>query len=244
MYTASGSPVKQEIVLDQYADLVKKIAHQIKTKLPASVDVNDLIQAGMIGLMDAASRYKNDQGAQFTTYATLRIHGAIMDELRSTDWMPRSVRKKMRDIERAVQRLEQKFGRAPTESEIALSLKITLADLHEILNDCSGHQLIYFEDFQENENGQHFLDRHIQDEMNDPLNILLSDGFKTDLKRSIENLPEREQLLMSLYYEQNLNLKEIGAILSISESRVSQIHTQSIARIRASLKEKLWTGQA
>ena len=244
MYNAAGKKEKIEKVLVQYTDLVRKIAHQIKAKLPANVEIDDLIQAGMIGLLDAGSRFKDDQGAQFATYASQRIRGAIMDELRSSDWMPRSIRKKMREVENAMTFLEQRLGRTPQDSEVAARLNMTLSEYQSVLSDCGGHRLVYFEDFNRDEEGDHFLDLHIQDNTGDALKILMSSQFKANLLTAIENLPEREKILMSLYYEQDLNLKEIGAVMNVTESRVSQLHSQAIARLRGSLKEELWTGQA
>ncbi|MEA9599107.1 MULTISPECIES: RNA polymerase sigma factor FliA [Polynucleobacter] len=244
MYKADGKTDQKETLVHQYADLVKKMAYQIKAKLPASVEADDLIQAGMMGLLDAAGKYQDNQGAQFKTYATQRIHGAIMDELRNADWLPRNVRKQMRDVEKAIASLQQSLGRAPSESEVAKKLKLDIADYFQMLTDCSGHQLIYFEDVHKGEEEDHFLDRFIQNNKSDVINGLLSKDFKEALKQSIDALPEREKMLMGLYYEQELNLKEIGAVMSVTESRVSQMHSQAVARIRATLKEKLWTGPA
>ena len=154
MYTTTGKIDQKEDLIKQYADLVKRMAHQIKAKLPANVEVDDLIQAGMIGLLDAAGRYQENQGAQFKTYASQRIHGSMMDELRSADWLPRGIRKQMRDVEKAIHGLQQRLGRAPTESEVAMQLKISISDYHQLLTECGGHQLIYFEDFQKTFSGK------------------------------------------------------------------------------------------
>jgi RNA polymerase sigma factor for flagellar operon FliA len=243
MYNASGQADNKEQLVRQYADLVRKIAYQIKAKLPANIEVDDLIQTGMIGLLDAAQKYKENPGAQFTTYASQRIHGAIMDELRSSDWLPRSVRKQMREIETAIQFLEQRSGRAPTESEVANKLGISLSNYHASLNDGAGHKLVYFEDFQKEEGSEHFLDQHVRSQEGDAIRLLMSSEFKENLKNAIDNLPEREKILMSLYYEQDLNLKEIGAVMNVTESRVSQLHSQAVARLRAKLKDDSWTGQ-
>ena len=190
MYTTTGKIDQKEDLIKQYADLVKRMAHQIKAKLPANVEVDDLIQAGMIGLLDAAGRYQENQGAQFKTYASQRIHGAIMDELRSADWLPRSVRKQMRDVEKAIHFLEQRLGRAPTEAEVAKKMKLDISDYYQMLTDCSGHRLIYFEDFQETGDADHFLDRHLLDKDTDVIQQLLSAGFKDALVAAIESLPE------------------------------------------------------
>ncbi|MDR5172567.1 RNA polymerase sigma factor FliA [Methylobacillus sp. Pita2] len=244
MYTLHGKTSPKEELLKQHASLVKKIAYQLKAKLPASVDIDDLIQAGMMGLLDATNRYEDNHGAQFETYAAQRIRGSMIDELRRADWLPRSVRKNMRDVETAVHLLEQKLGRPPTEGEIARELNLSMDDFQEMLDDCSGHQLIYYEDFSEQDSGDHFLDRYQSDDSGDPLRALLSTDFREALIDAIDSLPEREKILMGLYYEQEMNLKEIGAIMSVSESRVCQLHTQAVARLRTNLKEKLWTGAA
>jgi RNA polymerase sigma factor FliA len=224
--------------------LVKKMAYQLKAKLPSCVELDDLVQAGMIGLMDAIQRYEDNHGAQFETYASQRVRGAMLDELRGADWLPRGIRKNMRDIEVAVQQLEQKFGRPPTESEIAKHMNFTLDDYYDVLSDCQGHQLIYYEDFQDDDGGEHFLDRYVDDDTSDPVKSLLESDFREALIDSIDHLPEREKMLMGLYYEQELNLKEIGAIMSVSESRVCQLHSQAVARLRASMRDKSWTGVA
>lgn len=242
MYTISGKTDKNAL-LGAHTPLVKRLAHQMRAKLPPSVEVDDLIQAGMIGLLDAINRYEETHGAQFETYAAQRIRGAMLDELRSRDWMPRNVRQNMRKIEVAINVLQQRHGRSPSETEIATELKISLAEYQEMLSEGGGHQLIYYEDFHEADDSENFLDRYAVDESGDPLRSLLNDAFRTAVVKAIEALPEREKLVMGLYYEQELNLKEIGAVLSVSESRVCQLHSQAISRLRAILKEQSWTGQ-
>jgi RNA polymerase sigma factor for flagellar operon FliA len=243
MYTPAGKSDKDHLV-GEHAPLVKKLAHQMKAKLPPSVEVDDLIQAGMMGLLDAVNRYEETHGAQFETYAVQRIRGAMLDELRSSDWMPRSMRQNMRKIEVAMNILQQRLGRPPNESEVAGQLKLSLADYQDLLTEGGGHQLVYYEDFHEGEDNEHFLDRYCTDETSDPLKSLMNTGFRTAVIAAIEALPEREKLLMGLYYEQEMNLKEIGAVMGVTESRVSQLHSQAISRMRGSLKEKAWTGVA
>ncbi len=243
MYTAEGKSDRDHLV-NQHAPLVKKLVHQMKAKLPPSVEVDDLIQAGMIGLLDAVSRYEETHGAQFETYAVQRIRGAMLDELRSSDWMPRSMRQNMRKIEVAMNNLQQKLGRPPNESEVAKQLKLSLADYQDLLSDGGGHQLVYYEDFHDSEDNEHFLDRYCTDKSPDPLQNLMNTGFRSAVIAAIEALPEREKILMSLYYEQEMNLKEIGAVMGVTESRVSQLHSQAIARMRANLREQAWTGVA
>ena len=243
MYTAHGKSDKNELLKD-HAPLVKKLAHQMKAKLPPSVEVDDLIQAGMIGLLDAVNRYEETHGAQFETYAVQRIRGAMLDELRSSDWMPRSMRQNMRKIEVAMNQLQQRLGRSPTESEVARQLKLSLSEYQDLLTDGGGHQLVYYEDFHDGDGNEHFLDRYCTDESNDPLKALMNTGFRQAVIDAILALPDREKILMGLYYEQEMNLKEIGAVMGVSESRVCQLHSQAIARMRATLREKSWTGVA
>lgn len=242
MYTNSGkSDINQ--LLEQHAPRVKKMAYLLKARLPASVEVDDLIQAGMIGLLDALGRYENNQGAQFETYAVQRIRGAMLDELRSGDWLPRSMRQDMRKIEAAIATLQQKLSRVPTEAEIAKQLKLSLEQYQEMLTEGGGAQLLYYEDFHAEEGGnEHFLDRYCADLTSDPLQSLMNAGFRQAVIDAIKALPDREKTLMGLYYEQEMCLKEIGAVMGVSESRVCQLHAQAISRMRAFLKEQAWTG--
>ena len=242
MYTVKGKADKDHL-LTEHMPLVKRLAHHMKAKLPPSVEVDDLIQAGMIGLLDAITRYEETHGAQFETYAVLRIRGAMLDELRNSDWLPRSMRQNMRKIEAAMSALQQKLGHAPTESEVAKSLKLSLADYQDMLSDGGGHQLVYYEDFHDSEGNDSFLDRYAVDDA-DPLRSLMDGDFRQAVIDAIDALPPREKILMGLYYEEELNLKEIGAVMGVSESRVSQLHTQAVARLRATLREQAWTGPA
>ena len=234
MYTASGLSDKDEC-LKEYAPLVKRIAHHMMVKLPNSVEVDDLVQAGMIGLLDAAGRYDEFRGAQFETYAAQRIRGAMLDELRGSDWLPRSMRRDMRRIEAAIHRLQQQLGRTPLESEIAKELEVTLPEYQQMLQEARGAQLIYYEDFHDEDN-EDFFDRHNFDNDSNPLALLQDGRFKAALIKAIDQLPERERLMMSLHYEQDLNLREIGEVMEVSESRVCQLHSQAVARLRSSLK--------
>jgi RNA polymerase sigma factor for flagellar operon FliA len=201
------------------------------------VEIDDLIQVGMIGLNDALSRFDTGQGVQFETFATQRIRGAMLDELRGADWMSRSNRKQQRSIEAAVHRLEQKLGRAPLESEIAKEMGISLSDYQELLGKVRGTQLVYLEDMSGDDGDQDYLDRHVADKEADPLSQLNDHRLREALVAAIKTLPEREQYVMSMYYEQDMNLKEIAAVLGVTESRVCQLHSQSIARLRVKLRE-------
>ncbi|WP_394790098.1 RNA polymerase sigma factor FliA [Rhodoferax sp.] len=236
MYTAKGH-LDREHMIRQYVPLVRRLAHHMIAKLPPNIELDDLIQVGMIGLSEALTRYEVAQGVQFETFATQRIRGAMIDELREGDWMSRGSRKSQKEIERAVQRLEQKLGRSPIESEIAAELELSLADYQDLLNKVRGTQLVYLEDMTGGtEEGSSFLDRHVADENADPIHLLRDHRLRESLVEAIKTLPEREQYIMSMYYENDLNLKEIAAVLDITESRVCQLHSQSIARLRAKMR--------
>lgn len=234
MYTANGLSDKEQC-LREYAPMVKRMAHHMMAKLPSSVDVDDMIQAGMMGLLDAASRYDELRGAQFETYAAQRIRGAMLDELRGADWLPRSLRRDMRRIEAAIHQLQQKLGRPPLESEIARQLGVTLEQYQQMLQDARGAQLFYYEDFH-GDDDEDFFDRHEVEGVHDPVAILQDGRFRAALIKAIDTLPEREKLMMALLYEQDLNLREIGEVMGVSESRVCQLHSQAVARLRSKLK--------
>ena len=235
MYTPNGTTDKSAMV-SQHMGMVKKIAGVMKSRLPASVELDDLIQAGTIGLWEAAKTYDTSHNATFETYANQRVRGAMLDELRGSDWAPRSLRSNMRNVEAAISKTAQRLGREPKESEVAVALGMPMEEYQAILDDCAGHQIVYLEDLAGGDEGSAFLDRHKVGEEADPLSLMLSDGFRAELIQAIESLPERERMVMALYYEQELNLKEIGAVLGVTEARVSQIHTQAVARIRAKLR--------
>ena len=236
MYTAKGR-LDNSSLIKQYSPLVRRLAHQMIAKLPANIEIDDLIQVGLIGLTDALSRFDIGQGVQFETFATQRIRGAMLDELRGGDWMSRGTRRQQRTIEAAVHKLEQKLGRAPVESEIAAEMGITLLDYQELLGKVRGTQLVYLEDMSGDEGDDDFLDRHVADDSNSPVALLQDHRMRQALVAAIKNLPEREQFVMSMYYEQDMNLKEIAAVLKVTESRVCQLHSQSIARLRVKLRD-------
>jgi RNA polymerase sigma factor for flagellar operon FliA len=234
MYTALGISDKEQC-LKEFAPLVKRIAHFMMLKLPNSVQVDDLIQAGMIGLLDAAGRYDELRGAQFETYASQRIRGAMLDELRGADWLPRSMRSDMRRIEQAISRTQQRVGRSPAESEIAAELGIGLQEYQQLLQESRGAQLVYYEDFH-NADGEDFFERFETDGKSNPMEVLKDGRFRDALIKAIENLPEREKMLMGMHYEQDMNLREIGEVLGVGESRVCQLHSQAVARLRSMLE--------
>jgi RNA polymerase sigma factor for flagellar operon FliA len=236
MYTAKGQ-LDRNALIRQYQPLVRKLAHHMMAKLPANVQVDDLIQVGLIGLSEALTRFEATQGVQFETFATQRIRGAMIDELRENDWVSRGTRKSQKDIEEAMRRLEHRLGRSPLESEIAADLGMSLSDYQSLLSKVRGTQLVYLEDMSRNPDDEdNFLDRHMGDADADPINLLRDHRLREALVAAIKNLPEREQFIMSMYYEQDMNLKEIAAVLDVTESRVCQLHSQSIARLRAKMR--------
>jgi RNA polymerase sigma factor FliA len=236
MYTAKGQ-LDVNTMLKQYSPLVRRLAHQMIAKLPANVEIDDLIQVGMIGLTDALSRFDPGQGVQFETFATQRIRGAMLDELRGNDYLSRGTRKQQRSIEAAVHRLQQSLGRAPAESEIAREMGVSLVEYQELLGKVRGTQLVYLEDMAGDDGDADYLDRHVADDAMNPLAQLQDHRMRGALVEAIKHLPEREQYVMSMYYEHDMNLKEIAAVLKVTESRVCQLHSQSIARLRVKLRE-------
>jgi len=236
VYDARGTLQRQQDYVKQYAPLVRRIAHQMIAKLPANVELDDMIQAGMIGLMDAVNRFEESQGTQFEVYAASRIRGSMLDELRASDWLPRSARKSQRDIENAIHRLEQRLQRAPHETEIAGELNLSVPEYREFLGEARGAQLVYFDDLGGHSEDEDYLERHVAATGAEPLEMLRDKRFRGALVAAIEELPEREKLLMSMYYEQDMNLREIGAVMGVTESRVCQLHSQAVSRLRAKLK--------
>ena len=236
MYTAKGQ-LDVDTMLKHYSPLVRRLAHQMIAKLPANVELDDLIQVGMIGLTDALSRFDVAQGVQFETFATQRIRGAMLDELRGNDYLSRGTRKQQRSIESAVHKLQQRLGRAPAESEIAREMGVSLLEYQELLGKVRGTQLVYLEDMSGDDGDNDFLDRHVADDAMNPLAQLQDHRMREALIEAIKHLPEREQYVMSMYYEHDMNLKEIAAVLKVTESRICQLHSQSIARLRVKLRE-------
>ena len=236
MYTAKGQ-LDRDALFRQHLPLVRRIAHHMIAKLPPNVELDDLVQVGMIGLTDALSRYEAAQGVQFETFASQRIRGAMLDELRDGDWMSRGARKSQKEIEQALHRVEQRLGRSPMESEIAAELGMDLADYQALLGKVRGTQLVYLEDMGGGEEGEEgFLDRHVADEGADPMAVLRDQRLRASLVAAIKQLPEREQHIMGMYYEHDMNLKEIAAVLGVTESRVCQLHSQAIARLRTKMR--------
>jgi RNA polymerase sigma factor for flagellar operon FliA len=218
----------------ELAPLVRRLAAQVAAGLPASVELGDLVQTGMMGLLDAARRYKSTLGAKFETYAVQRIRGSMLDGLRQSDWAPRTARASRRRIERMISQLQQRNGRAPQETEVAEALGMDLTGYQRCLGECYRHDIVSYEDLG-TEEGDTFLAHYSAGAQGDPLNMLEDRKLRDALVKAIEDLPEREKVVMSLYYEQELGFGEIGEVLGVSESRVCQLHRHSIVTLRARL---------
>ncbi len=234
-YNASGL-VSPDTLARQYAPLVKRIAHHMIARLPASVQLDDLVQAGMMGLLDASSRFDETQGIQFETFAAQRIRGAMLDELRDSDWLPRSARKAQRDIDTATQKVQQRERRAATESEVARELNIALPAYQQMLTDARGSQLVHIDELS-GDDEESFFERNLPDVREEPSSRLADKRFRAALVAQIGSLPEREKLMMGLYYEEELNFREIADVLGVTESRVCQMHSQAVSRLRVGLKD-------
>lgn len=208
--------------------LVKRIAYHLASRLPASVQVDDLIQAGLIGLMEAAGHYDPSQGASFETYAGIRIRGAMLDEIRRYDWVPRSVHRKARAVAEAMRGIEQAQGRDAEDAEVAKAMGVSLDEYHQILQDAAGCRLFSID----GEEGESIHDT-LSDDRPGPETVLAESDARREMAAAIGGLPERERLVLALYYDEELNLREIGQVLGVSESRVCQIHSQALLRLKA-----------
>ena len=224
-------------IIEQYAPLVKFIAQKIAVRLPANVELDDLLSAGVIGLMDAIDKYDPSRDNKFKTYAEFRIRGSILDELRSQDWIPRSMREKAKFVEKAINKVEQRNGRTASEEDIAQEVKMELGEFRDLLNQCKSISLISLDDTGSFATGERksLLSVLEAGPENNPLDQLTQRELKDQLSKFIEELPEKQRLVLSLYYFEELNLKEIGQVLEVTESRVSQLHTQAVLRLRAKL---------
>ena len=223
--------VKDELI-EAHRPLVKRIANHLAARMPASVQIDDLVQSGMIGLLEAAKKYDAEKGASFETFAGIRIRGAMLDEIRKGDWGPRSVYRNSRRISEAVQSVEAKLGRDARDVEVAAELNVKIDDYYTILSDLRGCRLFSFEELFDSEESR------MQARSGDqgPQADIQEEKFKTALIDAIDKLPEREKLVLMLYYDEEMNLKEIGKVLGVSESRVSQIHSQAAVRLRSRLQ--------
>lgn len=233
MYPVQNTKEDLDIFLKQQAPLVKRIAYHLMGRLPSSVMVDDLIQAGMMGLLEARKQYDPSQGASFETYASIRVRGAMLDELRRSDWAPKSVHRKSRDIMEAVREIENRTGRDARDDEIARHLGISLDEYHKILQDACTSRIFSLEDLSmEGSSG----DETLADGSATPFEEVQSQDMKRYLAKALDSLPEREKLVIVLYYQTELNLREIGAVLDVTESRVSQLMSQALMRLKSRLQ--------
>jgi RNA polymerase sigma factor for flagellar operon FliA len=227
----------RETIIRTYVPLVKFVAHRISARLPSHVELDDLIHSGILGLMDAIEKFEPARGIKFKTYAELRIKGAILDGLRDLDWVPRSLRRKKKDIENAYHLLEQQMGRAATDEEVAVHLGLTLEDLHKSLDDLKGVTIGSFVEGGEDGDGESLISFIPDPDADDPQMTFQNRELRNILKDAVDLLPKKERFVVQLYYFDELTMKEIGTLLNITESRVSQLHTKSMLRLRGRLLE-------
>lgn len=225
-----------DTLVNRHAPLVKRIAYHLMNRLPPNVQADDLIQAGMIGLLEASRNYDPSQGASFETYAGIRIRGAMLDEIRRSDWTPRSVHRKARMVADAMRSIENEHGRDARDVEVAEVLDMNLVQYHRILQDAAGCRIFSIEELQAV--GELPYDGN-EGEASGLFDGMQRDAFKKALAEAIAGLPERERLVIALYYDEEMNLREIGQVLGVSESRVCQIHSQATLRLRARLADWL-----
>ena len=229
----------REEVIIQYSPMIKYVANRIAMRLPPHIEVDDLISVGVLGLMDAITKYDSSRGAKFKTYAEFRVRGAILDELRSMDWVPRSIRQKASQVDKVVQGLQAKLRRTPEDEEVAQEMGLSLDQFHETLNETKSIPIFSLEDLgiaKESGDQQSLLDCLAGKADADPQTQIRLVELKEIIAKAIDALPEKERLMVSLYYYEELTMKEIGAVLDITESRVSQIHSKAVYRLRTKLK--------
>lgn len=236
---------QKDQLIQEYAPLIKFIAQKIAVRLPSNIELDDLISAGVIGLMDAIDKYDPSRDNKFKTYAEFRIRGAILDELRAQDWVPRSIRDKAKLLDKTVVQLEAELGRTATDEEVAAALKINIDEFHDLVNQVRPVSLLSIDDAQtfSNTDKKSILNLLEGSRLNNPYNQLNIKTIKDIVAKAIEDLPERQRLVLSLYYFEDLNLKEIGQVLRVTESRVSQLHAQAVQRLRAKLAASLGVGE-
>ncbi|MEX0799417.1 MAG: FliA/WhiG family RNA polymerase sigma factor [Bacteriovoracaceae bacterium] len=237
-YRCVMDPQVKDQVIVEYAPLVKFIAQKIASRLPSNIELDDLISCGVIGLMDAIQKFDPTRDNKFKTYAEFRIRGAILDELRSQDWVPRSVREKSKQLEKAYAKLEREFGRPANDDEMCKELECSLEDFHDMVNKSKSVSLLNIDDSASFNRGDKKLMMGLLEHRrsSNPFSAVNYKSAQNIIKEGIKALPEKQRLVLSLYYFEDLNLKEIGQVLDVTESRVSQLHTQAILKLKAKLK--------
>lgn len=239
------NPKQKDELIKEYAPLIRFIAQKIAVRLPSNIELDDLISAGVIGLMDAIDKYDPSRDNKFKTYAEFRVRGAILDELRAQDWVPRSIRDKAKLLDRTVVSLESELGRSPTDEEIAEALNISMDEFYSLVNQVRPISLLSIDEQQtfSSVDKKSILNLLETSKMANPFNQLNVKAIKDIVAQAIEGLPERQRLVLSLYYYEDLNLKEIGQVLRVTESRVSQLHAQAVQRLRAKLQSTINAGE-
>ena len=236
-YVIGGQELTREEIVHKYLHLVKYVAGRISINLPPNVEINDLINDGILGLIDAIEKYDDARGVKFETYAITRINGAILDALRALDWVPRAVRQRARELERVYQSLEVQLGRAATEDEVASAMGLSVKELDVLMQRVRGTSVLSLEEFLPNEKGYEIpLVDTLKDGDNDVTIAVESREIKASLIKAVDELPPQERTVISLYYFDGLTLKEIKSALNVSESRVSQIHAQAVIHLRTKLR--------
>jgi len=231
--TVYQQQIDKNQLVERHAPLVKRIAHHLMARLPANVLIDDLIQSGMIGLLEAARNFDGTKGASFETFAGIRIRGAMLDEIRKGDWTPRSVHKNSRAITEAINRVEKATGRDARDTEVAEVMNVSVQEYHQMLNEVNAGKLVGIEDLGVSED---VLTNEESKGADRPFEEMMQGSFQKALARAITTLPEREAIVLSLYYDEELNLREIGEVLEVSESRVSQIHSQAMLKLKAKMQ--------
>jgi RNA polymerase sigma factor for flagellar operon FliA len=226
---------QREALIAETLPLIKHIAHRVAARLPSNIELQDLINAGVLGLLDAIDKFEPERNVKFKTYAEVRIRGAILDSLRNLDWAPRSLRKKSRDLERTYADLNQKLGRPATDEEMSEAMGEDLDNFYALVDQLHGLTIGSFENLSDGEDSDSYLNYYPDDGSNDPYMKFASTELTRLLVDAIEELPEKERLVLSLYYYEEFTMKDIGALLGVNESRVSQLHTKAMLRLRGKL---------
>ncbi len=228
---------ERDALITETLPLIKHIAHRVATRLPNNIEMRDLINAGVIGLLDAIDKFEPERNVKFKTYAEVRIRGAILDSLRNLDWAPRSLRKKSKDLEKIYSDLSQKLGRPATEEEVSEAMGEDLEDFHALVDQLHGLTIGSFENLSDSEDSDNYINYYPDDGTNDPYTKFEANELTALLAEAIEELPEKERLVLSLYYYEEFTMKEIGSLLGVNESRVSQLHTKATLRLRGKLSK-------
>jgi RNA polymerase sigma factor for flagellar operon FliA len=228
---------ERDALINETLPLIKHIAHRVAVRLPNNIEIRDLINAGVIGLLDAIDKFEPERNIKFKTYAEVRIRGAILDSLRNLDWAPRSLRKKSKDLEKVYSQLSQKLGRPATDEEVCEALGEDMENFHALVDQLHGLTIGSFENMGDGEDSDNYINYYPDDGTNDPYTKFEANEMTAMLAEAIEELPEKERLVLSLYYYEEFTMKEIGALLGVNESRVSQLHTKATLRLRGRLSK-------